>query len=240
MVHMWGWGGGHPDHRLQQAYARGCTVRTVWCCRRAGPRHCTSPARMDTWSAWERCWIGVRQSAMRRWVAQPGWQSTAGSVCVRGCAGGTVHACVACGVRWDGTRLSVRASSGGVYVIHVGMGRHPDHRLQQTSCRGCTVRTMWCCRRRAGHRFTPPARMGTWSARGLCWIGARRSTRRRWVAQPGWQSTSCAVCVLGCAGGTVNACVVFGVRWDGTRWNVDECADEWRCPCRTCEDGAAR
>jgi hypothetical protein len=57
---------------------------------------------------------------------------SAGAVCVRGCAGGTVHACVACGVRWDGTRLSVWASSGGVCGVHVGMGQRRDHRLQQT------------------------------------------------------------------------------------------------------------
>jgi hypothetical protein len=40
-------------------------------------------------------------------------------LCVRGCAGGFMHACAACVVRWDGTRLRIWASSGGV---HVGMG----------------------------------------------------------------------------------------------------------------------
>ncbi len=55
-----------------------------------------------------------------------------------------------------------------------GMGQHPDHRLQQSCGRGCTVRTVWCCRRMAGHHCTSPARKGMWSACGHCWIGARR------------------------------------------------------------------
>ncbi len=77
--------------------------------------------------------------------------STWTAECSRGCvcAGMCGHACVACGVRWDGARLSVLASSGGVYVVHVGMGQHPDHRLQQACGRGCTVRTVRCCRRMA-------------------------------------------------------------------------------------------
>jgi hypothetical protein len=72
----------------------------------------------------------------------PNLDGIAWAVCVRGCAGGTVHACVACVVRWEGTRLSVWASSGGVYVVHAGIGQLPDDRLQQTCGRGCTVGTM--------------------------------------------------------------------------------------------------
>ncbi len=113
-----------------------------------------------------------------------------------------VHACVACGVFWEVTRLSEWASSGGVCVVHVGMGPHPVHRLQPTCGRGFTVRTVWCCRLMARHRCTSPAITGMWSACGRCWIGARRSTRQWWVAQPGCQCTAGAVCVRGCAGGT--------------------------------------
>ncbi len=72
----------------------------------------------------------------------PNLDGSAGAVCVLGRAEGNVHASVACGVRWDGARLSVRASCGGVSVVHVGMGQHPDDRLQQICGRGCTVRTV--------------------------------------------------------------------------------------------------
>jgi hypothetical protein len=121
-----------------------------------------------------------------------------------------VHACIADRVRWDAARCVF------------GDGGHHDHPRPHHSRRiggearrdnmMCPVHAVWCFRPMGPRRCTSPARLGMWSAFGRCWVAARQSTRRWWVAQAQRHGTG------GCVrGACVFACAAGWVGWDAAR-----------------------